>query len=93
MLTAQIPQFYKVKRGQTIREIAAAFSLPECALIAYNRLQDEVAEGQILRVPRLCGNLYTVQAGDSVRLLFGDQTNFSRLNLVDFLYPGMTVLL
>lgn len=93
MLTAVIPKFYKVKRGQTVRSIAEAFSLPECALIGYNDLKKEVWEGQILRVPALRGNLYTVRAGDSKTLLSGSEENFERKNMTSLLYPGMKVLL
>lgn len=62
MLIAMIPQFYKVKRGQTVKSIAEAFSLPECAIIGFNDLKKEVWEGQILHIPALRGNLYTVRA-------------------------------
>ena len=39
---------YKVKRGQTIRDAAEAFRLPESAIIACNRLDGEPREGEIL---------------------------------------------
>ena len=52
MLIAMIPQFYKVKRGQPVKSIAEAFSLPECAIIGFNDLKKEVWEGQILQIGR-----------------------------------------
>ena len=93
MLIAMIPQFYKVKRGQTVKSIAEAFSLPECAIIGFTDLKKEVWEGQILHIPALRGNLYTVRAGDSKELLSGSRENFERRNLTSLLYPGMKVLL
>lgn len=93
MLTAVIPEFYKVKRGQTVRAIAEAFSLPECAIIGFNDLKREVWEGQILCIPAIRGNLYTVRAGDSKELLSGSGENFERKNMTSLLYPGMKVFL
>lgn len=93
MLTIEVPLFYKVKRGQTVKAIAEAFSLPECALVGFNDLKNEVCEGQILCIPAIRGNLYTVRAGDSKQLLSGSEENFERKNLTSLLYPGMKVLL
>ena len=93
MLKNVIPQFYKVKRGQTLRAVAEAFSLPECAIVVFNSLKTELWEGQILRIPKLRGNLYTVRAGDTKTLLSGSEENFEQKNMTSLLYPGMKVLL
>ncbi len=93
MLKTVVPEFYKVKRGQSVKDVAAAFCLPESAIVACNDLRREVHEGQILRIPRLRGNLYTVRAGDSKRLLSGSEENYERKNMTSLLYPGMRVLL
>lgn len=53
MLKTVVPEFYKVKRGQSVKDVAAAFCLPESAIVACNDLRREVHEGQILRIPRL----------------------------------------
>jgi hypothetical protein len=93
VLTVEIPQFYKVKRGQTVEKIAEAFALPACAIIGCNRLHEEVREGQILRIPDLKGNLYTVRAGDTKRLLFGNEADFEKRNMSTLFYTGMKVLI
>ena len=93
MLKTVIPGFYKVKKGQTVKDVAAAFSLPESALVGCNGLRCELYEGQILRIPALRGNLYTVCAGDTKTLLSGSDENFERKNMTGLLYPGMKVLL
>ncbi len=93
MLKTVIPQFYKIKRGQTVKSVAEAFHLPECALIGFNGLKKEVWEGQILRIPNLRGNLYTVRAGDTKDLLSGSEENFEKKNMTSLLYPGMKVFL
>ena len=62
MLKNVIPQFYKVKRGQTLRAVAEAFSLPECAIVGFNSLKTELWEGQILRIPKLRGKKYDFSA-------------------------------
>ena len=93
MLKTEIPRMYKVKRGQTIRDAAEAFRLPESAIIACNRLDGEPREGEILRIPDLRGNLYTARAGEDKQLLCGSEENFREKNMTDLLYPGMRVLL
>lgn len=93
MLTNVIPQFYKVKRGQTLKAVAEAFRLPECAIVGSNSLKTELWEGQILFLPALRGNLYTVRAGDTKTLLSGSEENFEKKNMTSLLYPGMKVLL
>ena len=93
MLKTEIPRMYKVKRGQTIRDAAEAFRLPESAIIACNRLDGEPREGEILRIPDLSGNLYTARAGEDKKLLCGSEENFREKNMTDLLYPGMRVLL
>lgn len=93
MLETVIPQFYKVKSGQTVKAIAEAFNLPECTIVGFNGLKKEVREGQILRIPALRGDLYTVRAGDTKELLSGSGENFEKKNFTSLLYPGMKVLL
>ncbi len=50
------PSFYRVKRGQTAKDISAAFGCP---------VPEDVAEGDIIELPR--GNFFTYSArvGDS----------------------------
>ena len=62
MLCIKIPVYYKVKAGQTLRCVAEAFSVPETRVVYDNSLTGEVHEGQLLRLPREKGNLYTVRA-------------------------------
>ncbi|MBQ8884826.1 MAG: LysM peptidoglycan-binding domain-containing protein [Clostridia bacterium] len=92
-LTLKIPRYYKVKEGQTVCEIAAAFSLPPSLLIKENGLTGEVAAGEIVKLPIPCGNLYTVQAGDSKTLLSGSAEKYRQKNRTDILYPGMKIFL
>lgn len=76
MLIAMIPQFYKVKRGQTVKSIAEAFSLPECAVIGFNDLKKEVWEGQILHIPRTARQPVHRPRGRLQRTAFGQQGEF-----------------
>lgn len=93
MLKIEIPKAYKVKKGQTLRDVAEAFSLPEQLLVGYNGLNEELFEGQILKIPDVKGNLYTVRAGDTKTLLSGSEENYEKKNLTTLLYPGLKVLL
>lgn len=93
MLKLEIPEFYKVRDGQTLKEIAAAFSVSERLLIKENRLTEEVQKGQILHIPEERGNAYTVRAGDTKTLLCGSEENYEKRNGTAIFYPGMKVVL
>ena len=86
-------EFYRVKRGQTLRGIAGAFSCPERLLAACNNLTEEVKEGEILFIPDVEGNLYTVRGGESKALLSGSDERFFEKNQTNFLYPTQKVIL
>lgn len=85
--------YYRVKRGQTVREIARAFLLPARVLAAANGLVEEVRAGQVLRIPPRAGNLYTVRGGESKTLLCGSPENFFKKNATSCLYPMQEIFL
>lgn len=93
MLKTEQRQFYQVKKGQTLREIADYFSVSEFLLVKINRLTSPPAAGQILRIPEEKGNAYTVQAGDTKALLCGNEENYRAHNGTDVFYIGMRVIL
>lgn len=93
MLKTEIPDFYKVKKGQTLREIATAFCVAERALVKENSLKEPPFEGQILRIPKTCGNAYFATEHDSKTLLCGSEENFCKKNGTEHLYAGMRVIL
>lgn len=49
-----LPQYYEVRRGDTLTLIAAAYSIPVQALMKANELTnpDDIAAGQFLIIPR-----------------------------------------
>jgi LysM repeat protein len=49
-----LPQYYEVRRGDTLTLIAAAYSIPVQALMDANQLTDpdDIAAGQFLAIPR-----------------------------------------
>jgi LysM repeat protein len=49
-----LPQYYEVRRGDTLTLIAAAYSIPVQALMKANQLTnpDDIAAGQFLIIPR-----------------------------------------
>lgn len=89
----EIPAYYRVKRGQTLLEIARAFRLPPRLLAAENGLTEEPRAGQILQIPSAEGNLYTVTGRESKTLLCGSHENFRSKNKTDCFYPTQTVLI
>lgn len=93
MLKLVSMDYYKVKQGQTIKEIAAVFSVSPYLLAKENRLECEPFCGQILKIPSQTGHRYTVQAGDSKRLLSGSEENYREKNGTDVFYIGMEIIL
>ena len=92
-LLLSTPEYYRVKKGQTLQEIANAFHLPPRVLAYKNGLFEEPRAGQILYIPPACGNLYTVRGGESKALLCGSKENFEKKNCTKLLYPAQVVLL
>lgn len=84
---------YRVKKGQSVREIALTFGMPPRVLAAENALTREVTEGQILTIPQERCNLYTVRGGESKSLLCGSDEAFESRNRTKCLYPAQVVFL
>ena len=82
-----------MKRGQTLQSIAFAFSCPERLIVKANDLQGEVNEGEILWIPSVEGNLYTVRGGESKSQLCGSRERFFEKNGTHCLYPTQKVIL
>lgn len=85
--------FYRVKKGQTLGSVAAAFGVPPRLLAERNGLTDEVREGQILKIPEAGRNLYRVRGGESKTLLCGSPENFYERNGTNCFYPCQAVFL
>ena len=92
MLNSFEKRLYKVKRGQTLKTLAEQAGVTAYLLVKENGLSAELYEGQILRLPKK-GNLYTVKAGDSKKLLCGSEENYAEKNGTEIFYPGMRVFL
>ena len=93
MLKIERVQYYKVKSGQTLQEIAEFYSLSPSLLARENALQEEVRAGQILKIPSEYGNAYIVQAGDTKDLLCGSAEIYRKKNGTDVFYIGMRVII
>lgn len=91
MLKIKKRRFYVVQAGQSIEEIAAAFSVSARLLALENGLTEQPFAGQILRIPEETGNAYVVQAGDTKALLCGSKENYVRKNGTEIFYIGMHV--
>jgi len=86
-------KYYRVKEGQTLREIAEAFSVSEWKLAKENGLKTEPYIGQCLRIPTQRGNAYIVQEGDTKELLSGSAENYENVNGTEIFYIGMRVII
>lgn len=83
---------YRVKRGQTLCDVARAFCCPPSAVASLNALKEEPEEGRVLLIPP-ARDLYLVRGGESRTLLCGSEENFYARNGTSCLYPGQTVFL
>jgi LysM repeat protein len=93
MLKMRLVKYYKVKAGQSLREIAEAFSVAEGLLIKENGLTQAPYAGQILKIPSARGNAYIVCEGDTKELLCGSAQAYREKNGTDIFYIGMRVIL
>ncbi|MCL2374120.1 MAG: M23 family metallopeptidase [Treponema sp.] len=94
-------QSYRVRRGDSVSTIAAAFSVSMDAIIASNGITNARAlrEGETLRIPNMDGIPHTVRSGDS---LSGISSSFGvPLEAIldandiqsDVIYAGMTLFI
>lgn len=74
-----------------MESIAAFFCVSPRLLAQENGLQCEPHAGQILRIPSVKGNAYTVREGDTKALLCGSERRFESLNGTGAFYVGMSV--
>ena len=93
MLKTVQGQFYQVKEGQSLQQIAEYFSLSPYLLAKVNGLRKEPSKGCILTIPNERGNYYTVKEGDTKALLCGSEENYKKKNGTDVFYIGMRVVL
>ncbi len=93
MLKTEKVNYYKVKEGQSIGDIAAYFSISPYLLARENDLRTSPKAGEILKIPDARGNYYTVQEGDTKALLCGSEERYYRLNGTDCFYIGMQVVI
>ncbi len=87
-----VPEYYRVKRGQTLCGVAQTFGLPPRTLARENGLTEELFAGQVIRIPPKTGDLYVVRGGESKTLLSGSPQKFEEKN-GKHLYIGQSVLL
>ena len=93
MLKTEWVQYYRVKEGQTLREIAEYFSVSPYLLAERNALNNQPLAGSILQIPAERGNAYVVQKGDTKTLLCGSEEGYRRKNGTDVFYIGMRIIL
>ena len=93
MLGVENKKFHIVREGQTLKEIAAYYSVSEYLLARLNGLHEPPFLGQILCVPSERGNAYIVREGDTKTLLCGSIESYEKKNGTDIFYIGMRVIL
>ena len=87
-----VPKVYRVKKGQTLSQIAAVFCVSPALLARENALTGELRGGEVLKIPPR-GNQYTVQGGESKTLLCGSPQRFYDLNGTSAFYPHQKIIL
>ncbi len=92
-LSLAVPVLYRVKRGQKLADVAAAFGIPARLIAERNRLAEEIEAGMVIGIPPREGNLYVVRGGESKSLLCGSPARFEEKNGTKCLFVGQCVLL
>lgn len=92
MLNVENRKYYKVRAGQTLRDIAEYFSVAERLLVKENGLKSPPFAGQILKIPNERGNAYFVREGDNKTLLCGSEEGYRKKNGTDEFYIGMRII-
>ena len=85
--------YYRLKKGQSLGDVAKAYGVPPRVLAAVNGLCEEPQEGRVLQIPEERRNLYTVRGGESKALLCGSAEGYEERNKTKCLYVGQTVWL
>lgn len=80
-------EYYRVKEGQSLFDVANAFQVPPTLLIKTNALTHWQA-GLVLRMP-MGGKLSPVRAGDTLEALGGRE--FCVKNATELIYPTLPV--
>ena len=83
---------YRVRRGQSLADIARAFGVTARLLAAVNHLTKEPEEGEVLVLPP-SGDRYVVRGGESRALLCGYPERFEARNGTRALYPGQEIII
>ena len=92
-LELEQPSYYRLKKGQSLADVANVYGVPPRALAALNGLKEEPREGSVLQLPAERRDLYTVRGGESKTLLCGSAENFEKRNGTKCLNIGQTVWL
>lgn len=85
--------YYRLKKGQSLADVAEFYRVPPRVLAALNGLKEEPKEGTVLQIPAERRNLYTVCGGETKENLCGSKENFEARNKTKRLYIGQTVWL
>lgn len=93
MLKTEQKEYYQVKQGQTLKEIARYFCVSEFLLVKENGLLKEPCAGEILKIPQERGNAYFAQEWEEKKLLCGSEENYEKRNGTTCLYPLMRIIL
>jgi len=91
MLNLFCGEYYRVKKGDSAAGISAAFGVPLSLLCHINELKEEVAEGEIILMPKKFYPLKIVGDGDSKESLCSSAEKFRELNGTHLIYIGMSV--
>lgn len=80
-------EYYRIKEGQTLYDVAEVFSVPPTLIIAENKLTRWQA-GMVIRIPE-AGELTPVFAGETAETLGGEA--FLKRNGTKIVFPTLPV--
>jgi hypothetical protein len=88
-------KFYRVQKGETLKDLSDRFKIPELVLINDNNIKSEIEVGDMLIINVYNLNFYEVKhlekIEDICKKFMMTKGEFIHINGVDYVYGGMKV--
>ena len=86
---------YEIREGDTAASVSAEYGVLPQDIASANGFKDFPSVGNLIVIPEKAGEIYTVQAGETLASLCGkfgmSETEFCRLNNCAYVYPTQRV--
>ena len=88
-------KFYRVQKGETLKELSARFNVPELVLINDNKLKKDISAGDMLIINAYNLRIYEIKhlekIDDICKKFLMTKGEFIQINGIEYIYGGMKV--